>query len=41
MPDEFEHTQFPLVLTHPHGRPHLRVERIIEYNEQHAAIEIT
>jgi hypothetical protein len=39
-PDEFEHAQFPLVF-HPHSRPHLRAERIIEHNEQHAAIEIT
>src|SRR5712691_4808419 len=40
MPDEFEHTQFPLFLQ-PHGCTPLRVERIREQNEQHAAIEIT
>src|SRR5215475_9141153 len=40
MPDNFEHTQFPLFL-HPHRRTHLWVERIREQNEQHAAIEIT
>ncbi len=40
MPDEFEHTQFPLFLQ-PHGRTLLWVERIREPNEQHATIERT
>ena len=39
MPDEFEHAQCPRVLQ-PHGRPHLRAERLLEHHEPPAAIEI-
>jgi hypothetical protein len=40
MPDEFAPTQCPLFLQPP-SRPHLRVARLREHNEQHAARERT
>ena len=40
MSDEFEQTQFTFLLQ-PQGMTHLWTQRIIEQNEQHAAIEIT
>jgi hypothetical protein len=40
MPDEFAHTQFPFFL-YPEMMTYMRAQGIMEYNEEHTAIEIT